>query len=214
MTNMALPSRKKVKKKAGRKAVWDEAVVDDLIDIITEDERLKSKLLFMNVKNSKNSQYYLEVVEELKKRCEERGCEYNYTIVQTRDKCKRCVNLCKDATLKYKTGTGIVRREEEKELGNWFKVLQPIVATMDSAQPEQSIEPSSVLRTKVDAISQVSLNHTAEHNPEPLGLGEGSSTNGNGGRKRSFVPTIDSSRKRKKLKRSWWLMTPPPNSLK
>ena len=213
MTNMALPSRKKVKKKAGRKAVWDEAVVDDLIDIITEDERLKSKLLFTNVKNSKNSQYYL-VVEELKKRCEERGCEYNYTIVQTRDKFKRCVNLCKDATLKYKTGTGIVRREEEKELGNWFKVLQPIVATMDSVQPEQSIEPSSVLRTKVDAISQVSLNHTAEHNPEPLGLGEGSSTNGNGGRKRSFVPTIDSSRKRKKLKRSWWLMTPPPNSLK
>ena len=153
---MALPSRKKVKKKAGRKAVWDEAVVDDLIDIITEDERLKSKLLFTNVKNSKNSQYYLEVVEELKKRCEERGCEYNYTTVQTKDKFKRCVNLCKDATLKYKTGTGIVRFQEEKELGNWFKVLQPIVATMDSAQPEQSIEPSSVLRTKVDAISQVS----------------------------------------------------------
>ena len=94
--------------KVGRKATWDERIVNDLVDIITDDEKLKKKLLLTNVKNVKNSEYYKEVISELKVRCEGRGTTFNYSITQTRDKYKRCVCLYKDATLKansaYMTG--------------------------------------------------------------------------------------------------------------
>ena len=40
-----------------------------------------------------------------------------------------------------KTKSGIKRFQEEKELGNWFGKLLPVVSSMDNCQPTQSIEP-------------------------------------------------------------------------
>ena len=49
-------SEKKDKKgKPGRKAVWSTATLDDLVDIITCDERYQRKLIFTNTKNQNNS---------------------------------------------------------------------------------------------------------------------------------------------------------------
>ena len=43
------------------------------MDIIQENDKSKEKLLLTNVKNSKNSQYYQQVINELKGRCKQKG---------------------------------------------------------------------------------------------------------------------------------------------
>ena len=64
------------KKKAGRKCIWQEETVNDLIDIIVDNETLKKKLLLTNVKNIKNGIYFEKVIDELKPRCNSRRTKY------------------------------------------------------------------------------------------------------------------------------------------
>ena len=51
--------------------MWPEIAVTDLVDIILENEKYKTKLLLTNTKNVKNRVYYDQVITELKKRFEE-----------------------------------------------------------------------------------------------------------------------------------------------
>lgn len=132
---------KRKKGKCGRRGQWLETCVDDLVDIILENDKLKEKLLMTNVKNVKNSQYYSQVIEEIKRRCAERGEEFKFNVHQTRQKFKRCVSMCRSAAMKIKTASGIKRFQEDKELGNWFGRLLPVISSMDHCQPEQAIEP-------------------------------------------------------------------------
>ena len=94
-----------------------------------------------NVKNVKNSQYYVQVIQELKERCNERNEDFCFDVTQTRQKFKRCVTLCRNAVMKVKTASGIKRFQEDKELGNWFGKLLPLISSMENCQPQQSIEP-------------------------------------------------------------------------
>lgn len=96
-----------------------------------------------NVKNVKNGELYQLVIDELKIRTNARGETFAYDINQTREKFKRCIKLCKEALMIVKTKSGISRFQESKELGAWFPRLLQIVSTMDSAQPDQAIEPSA-----------------------------------------------------------------------
>lgn len=103
--------------------------------------------MLTNVKNVKNGQYYDKVIGELKERCNERGEEFPFNVAQTRQKFKRCINICRDAVMKVKTSSGIKRFQEDKELGSWFGKLLPIISSMDNCQPQQSIvEQSSPLQ--------------------------------------------------------------------
>ena len=136
---IALISQKGKTKKRGRQSDWPEKFTNDLIDVILSDENLKRKLILTNVKTVKNGASYSKVVDELKKRHD----SFSYTVPQTRTKFKRCLKWCRDAKLKIKTSSGINRFQEDKGLGPWFPRLIEIVSTMDSAQPEQAIEPSS-----------------------------------------------------------------------
>ena len=43
-----------------------------------------------------------------------------------------------------KTASGIKRFQEDQELGAWFNKLLSVVKTIDSCQPEQSIEPDTI----------------------------------------------------------------------
>ena len=54
------------------------------MDIIRENDKSKEKLLLTNVKNSKNSQYYQQVNDELKDRCKQRDSIFAYDLNQTR----------------------------------------------------------------------------------------------------------------------------------
>ena len=101
--------------------------------------------MLTNVKNAKNGQYLEKVIEEIKERCSERGEEFLYDVAQTRQKFRRCVQMCRNAALKTKTSSGIKRFQENKEYGNWFNNLMQHVVTMDGCQREQAIEPSAAL---------------------------------------------------------------------
>ena len=51
-------ARKNENRKAGRKSTWSEEVTNDLVDIICEDEYLRKKITFTNIKNAKNQEVY------------------------------------------------------------------------------------------------------------------------------------------------------------
>ena len=85
--------------KRGRKCLWPKIAVTDLVDIILENEKYKTKLLLTNTKNVKNRVYYDQVITELKKRFEEWEEEFLYNVPQTRSKSKRCVSICRKAAL-------------------------------------------------------------------------------------------------------------------
>ena len=110
-------NKNKNSKKVGRKPQWSNEATNDLIDIILDDNKLKEKLLLTNVKNS---DYYNLVISELSQRCGQRNASFEYDIKQTREKFKRCINVCREAALKIKTSSGIKRFQEEKEYGPWF----------------------------------------------------------------------------------------------
>ena len=65
--------KRKKSAKRGKKCLWPEIAVTDLVDKIFENDKYKTKLLLTNTKNVKNGVYYDQVITELKKRFEDRG---------------------------------------------------------------------------------------------------------------------------------------------
>ena len=122
------------KQKLGRKPQWTTILAKEVVDIILENDKFKEKSLLTNVKNSKNSQYYLQVIDELKDRCKQRDSIFTYGLNQTRQTFKRCVSICREAALKIKTTSGI-RFQDEKEYGCWFKKLLEVVKSISNCQP-------------------------------------------------------------------------------
>lgn len=80
-----------------------------------------------NVKNVKNNHYYVKFIEEIKQRCKERNVEYDFDVKQTRGKFKQCITTCRNAAMKVKTASRIKRFQEDKELGNYFCKLLPVI---------------------------------------------------------------------------------------
>lgn len=130
-------------KKPGRKARWSDSLVDDLVDVITNDEYYRKKLIFTNTKNQKNGPIYSKILQEIEKRAATRNEPVPFTAVQLRNKFKKLVGDCKKAALTIKTATGIQRFQDDKGYGQWFSQLYALIKTRDSCQPEQAIEPSS-----------------------------------------------------------------------
>eukprot|EP00112_Aurelia_sp_Birch-Aquarium-sp1_P020940 Seg551.7 transcript_id=Seg551.7/GoldUCD/mRNA.D3Y31 product="hypothetical protein" protein_id=Seg551.7/GoldUCD/D3Y31 len=140
----ALKIFKKKNKRPGKKSLWPMEVTDDLIDVVCSDEYFSKKLIFTNTKTSKNGEIYLKVIKEVQKRCQARGKEYAFSVIQTRNKFKKCVSECKKAALTCKSASGISRFQEDRAFGKWFNQLLPLVKSRESCQPEQAWEPSSV----------------------------------------------------------------------
>ena len=158
------------KRKVGRKPQWSTILTEDLVDIILENDKFNEKLLLTNVKNSKNSQYYQQVINELKDRCKQRDSIFTYDLNQSRQKLKRCVSICREAALKIKTASGIQRFQDEKEYGSWFKKLFEVVKSMDNCQPDQAIEPgtstsSNSSNSKCEGTFNESITKTSEKRP-------------------------------------------------
>ncbi len=136
----------KEKKVVGRKAVWKDANIDDMIDIIVNDESYSRNLIFTNVKKQKNTEVYNKIPNNL----QERYSQYNpplsfqFTVPQMRTKFKWCVATCKKISLTISTKSGIKRIQDEKGYGQWFNLLYPLIKSRDSCQPEQAIEPDSL----------------------------------------------------------------------
>ena len=113
-----------------------------------------------------NSQYYDQVIQELKERCNERNEDFFFDLTQTRQKFKRCVTLCRNAMMKVKTASRIKRFQEDKELGNWFGKLLPLISSMENCQQQQSIEPGqSQMDTPDENDTEVDDKSDEEENP-------------------------------------------------
>lgn len=135
---------KKGKRKTGRKSIWQESNITDMVDIIVNDEELVRKLVFTNIKKSKNTDAYEKVLPQLNTRYQETFEEnFPFTVQQMRTKFKWCISVCKKVCLTIKTASGVRNFVDEKGYGDWFNLLYPLVKTRDSCQPERACEPSA-----------------------------------------------------------------------
>ncbi|XP_065060341.1 uncharacterized protein LOC135687663 [Rhopilema esculentum] len=117
----------KRKKKAVKKSSWPMDITNNLVDVICDNEYFRKKLIFTNTKTSKNGEIYLKVIKEVEKRCQARREEYKFSLVQTRNKFKKCMSECKKAALTCKSASGIKRFQEDRDYGKWFNQLLPLV---------------------------------------------------------------------------------------
>ena len=123
----------------GRRSMWTSEHLDDMVDIITNSEQFKRKLIFTNIKTAKNTDVYRLVLQKIK----ERQALFPFTIKQIRNKFKWCVATCKKVALTIQTKSGIQRFIEDKGFGKWFDALFPLIKSRDSYQPDQAVEPSA-----------------------------------------------------------------------
>ena len=123
-----LKSCSRSRKKANKEEQGNGQNIWLMIWLILDNDKYKKKPLLANVKNIKNSQYYHRVIEELKERCSKRGEKLPFNVEHTREKFKRCINVCRDAVMKVKTSSEIKHFLQDKKIGSWFvvEVANPI----------------------------------------------------------------------------------------
>ena len=194
---------KRKRKKPGKKSAWPNDITDDLVDVITSDEHLKRKLIFTNMKTTKNGELYSKAIRLVRDRCRARGQEFNFAIAQTRTKFKGCISECKKAALTCKTASGIRRFQEDKNYGNWFSQLLPLIKSRESCQPEQAVEPSVpeivFENENLDRHPQSchGSEETDEHNDSSSSNAYSGASSSNNRAKRPYVPIKVYSKKRK-----------------
>ena len=143
---MAAANRKR--QRVGRKAVWPENCINELVDVVCENEYYQKKLIFTNNKATKNLEVYIKIVKEVKARLAERGEVFLFSVVQTRTKFKACIAACKKASMTRKCGSGIANFMEQQP--PWFKKLYPFVESRDSCNPDMALEPTFAGENCVD----------------------------------------------------------------
>ena len=131
------------KKKSGRNAKWSESLLNDAVDIIVNENFFRRKLIFENTKNCRNAEIYMKVLEELRRRAQERDESLPFNEIQLRTRFKKAVADCKKAALTIRSASGIKRFQSDRGFGPWFNTHFELVKTRDSCQPEQAIEPSA-----------------------------------------------------------------------
>ena len=187
-------SRKK--KRKGRRSVWEERHVNDLVDVICSSEYYKKKLIFTNTKNSKNAEIYGNVIKDLGQRYEDGS--FPFSVHQLRNKFKKCISECKKIALTVKTSTGVKRVQDEKQLGAWFNQLFPLVQTRDSCNPDMAVESSSSLQlSDGEAVKRASDNRTPTDEQSSDGIDQGDDSD-----KKQFVPVKKGRRKKVKSQNS------------
>ena len=187
--------KKKTDNKKGRKSSWQERHINDLVDIICSSEYYKKRLIFINMKNSKNGEIYQRVLKELKERYDQQGDVFPFNVAQIRNKFKKCMSDCKKIALTVKTATGIKRIQEEKHFGSWFSQLFELVKTRDSCRPEMTIEPSACTELGGEE-KRVKREHGCEPRPEHQARNEAEDADDKD--KAFFVPIKKAPRKAKK----------------
>ena len=139
------------------------------------------------MKSAKNGIYYDQVVNEMKERCKTREEDFPFDISQTREKFKKCINICREAAMKIKTKSGIQRFQEEENYGIWFGKLMTFVSSMHSCQPQQAIEPSN--------IEQFEITESTDESPQDSSTND---TNTKSKRKGLFVPIHETPKRKRK----------------
>ena len=108
--------------------------------------------------------------------------------------------MCRNAVMKVKTSSGIRRFQEDKELGNWFAKLLPVISSMDSCQPQQAIEPGSSSPEINEADKESNIDEINGNEASPDSASSSSSTSSKKaktGKRKFFVPTPTNGKKSK-----------------
>ena len=140
-TPVAAASRKRGKRR--KKCQWSDNDLDDFVDIVVNDENHRRKLIFQNTMSKANKANYESICKELKSRAKKRGCVFDKSITQMRNKFKKLVSECEKVSMIFKTATGISEYKDEKNYSKWFDMLFPLIKSRESCQPEQAMEPSA-----------------------------------------------------------------------
>ena len=169
-----------------KRFVWTTEMVEDLVSIICDNENLKSNLIFRNVTNKKNSEYFKMVVRLLGARMPSHVEEGQLpSITQCRSKFKRLISECKTVALKGQTASGIKNYKIEKgyDKVKWFDMLLALVKTRDSCRLELAFEPTVIAkRPHIGLFPDISLDN--EHDDAIASTSETSKEE----KKKLFVP--------------------------
>ena len=127
------------------KFIWSNEMLEDLIDIICSDEETKKMLICRNQKFAANNVLYHKVPMELNQRIKgyEKSFPFEVTITKARNKFKKLLSECKAQSLTQRTATGLSRYKVEKAYGKWWGESFPLVATRESSDRGNKIEPSA-----------------------------------------------------------------------
>ena len=123
------------------KLTWSNVMLDDMVDITCSNEQLRKFLIFRNQKCAANTNIFEKVAEEMNERGAADGRKNTITHSQIRNKFKKLVCECKSISLTQRTASGISRYQREKRYGKWWDILFPLVASRESADPSNIVEP-------------------------------------------------------------------------
>ena len=155
-------------------------MLDDLVDIICSDEETKKMLIFRNQKFAANNALYRKVVMELNQRIKG-SFPFEVTFTQARNKFKKLISECKAQSVTQRTATGLSRSIVEKGYGKLWDELFPLVASRESSDRSNNIEPSA----DTDSDENNSFEGTIQEKLDQ--------------RSKDYVPTRPPSSKKKKI---------------
>ena len=152
-------ARSKMKRKAGRKAIWPIEAVEEVARAICENETYRKRLIFTKNKASTSFEIYTEIVLQLKDRMQERQKTFEFSPEQTRNKFKSCISACKKASMTRRNGSGIKNFMQHQP--TWFQKLFAYVESKDSCNPDLADEPSfpNFARRTVEDTSRSAEEH-------------------------------------------------------
>ena len=117
-------------------------MLEDLVDIICSDEETKKMLIFRNQKFAANNALYRKVVMELNQRIKG-SFPFEVTFTQARNKFKKLISECKAQSVTQRTAASLSRSIVEKGYGKLWDELFPLVASRESSDRSNNIEPSA-----------------------------------------------------------------------
>ena len=161
------------------KFTWSNEMLEDLVDIVCSDEETKKMLIFRNQKFAANNALYRKVVMELNQRIKG-SFPFEVTFTQARNKFKKLISECKAQSVTQRTATSLSRSIVEKGYGKLWDELFPLVASRESSDRSNNIEPSA----DTDSDENNSFEGTAQEELDR--------------RSKDYVPTRPPSSKKKK----------------
>ena len=158
-------------------------MVEDLVDIKCSDEETKKMLICRNQKFAANNTLHHKVVMELNQQIKgyEKSFPFEVTVTQTRNKFKKLISVCVAKGLTHRTATGLSRYKLEKGYCKWWNELFPLVASRESSDRSNNIEPSA----DTDSDQNNSFEGTVQEELDR--------------RSKDYVPTLPPSSKKKEI---------------
>ena len=116
---------------------------------------MKKKLDSRNQKFPANANIFDKIADLMNQRATNNDRKYRVSFSQVWNKFKKVVSECKSVTLTQRTASGIARYQAERGYGKWWDIRFPLVASRESSDPNNMIEPSfGTINQRVESKTQ------------------------------------------------------------